>query len=100
LIYTNRGTLFAIAFDVNRLETRGTAVPILEDVAYSPNGGVDLDFAQNGALVYRPGGAAGALQQRTIQRVDGTARENPCWRNPAFITTLGFLQMTSGCWLQ
>ena len=34
LVYTNRGTLFAIPFDPDRLETRGTAVPILDDVAY------------------------------------------------------------------
>ncbi len=53
LIYTSKGTLFAIAFDLNRLETRGTAVPILDDVAYYPStDGVDLDFAQNGALIY------------------------------------------------
>lgn len=46
MIYTYQATLFAIAFDVNRLETRGTAVPILDDVAYDPaTGGVDLGFA-------------------------------------------------------
>ena len=35
LIYTNKGTLFAIPFDPERLETQGTAVPILDDVAYT-----------------------------------------------------------------
>ena len=39
LVYMNKGTLFAIPFDVDRLETRGTAVPVLDDVAYYPQGG-------------------------------------------------------------
>ena len=74
LIYTNKGTLFAIAFDVKRLETRGTAVPMLEDVAYHPvTGAADLGFAQTGALVYR----AGAPQLWTIQWIDGTGKREP-----------------------
>ena len=39
LLYGNRGTLFAIPFDLNRLETRGTPVPVLEGVAYESLGG-------------------------------------------------------------
>jgi serine/threonine-protein kinase len=35
LVYTKQGTLFAIPFDLERLETHGTAVPVLDDVAYS-----------------------------------------------------------------
>jgi serine/threonine-protein kinase len=34
LIYLNRATLFAIPFDPDKLETRGAAVAILDDVAY------------------------------------------------------------------
>jgi hypothetical protein len=71
LIYTNRATLFAIPFDENLLETRGPAVPILDDVAYlGQSGNVDLSFAQTGALVYRRIGAADAAQM--IQWVDAT----------------------------
>ena len=29
LVYTNRGTLFAVPFDLNQLKTRGTPVPVL-----------------------------------------------------------------------
>jgi serine/threonine-protein kinase len=34
LLYANKGTLFAIPFDLDRLETRGTAVPILRSEPY------------------------------------------------------------------
>jgi len=81
LIYTKKATLFAIAFDVNKLETRGTEVPILDDVAYSNIiGTVDLDFAQTGALVYRRGGAIGGRSQ--VQWVDGTGKREPLLAKP------------------
>jgi serine/threonine-protein kinase len=83
LIYTNKATLFAIPFDLNRLETRGKAVQILDDLAYwPPNGHVDLDVAQNGAVIYLPGGAAGARQQQTIQWVDTTGKREPLLAQP------------------
>ena len=83
LIYTNDATLFAISFDVNRLETRGTAVPILEDVAYYlPPGGADLTFSQTGALIYRRGGAIGAPQMSTIQWLDGAGKREPLLAKP------------------
>lgn len=51
LVYTHERTLLAIPFDVNRLETRGTAVPVLNDLDYELliNAGNDLDFSGNGA---------------------------------------------------
>jgi dipeptidyl aminopeptidase/acylaminoacyl peptidase len=82
LIYTNKGTLFAIAFDLNRLETRGAAVPILDDVAYWQSGGVDLGFAQTGALVYRRGSGGGGPRMLTIQWLDGTGNKEPLLAKP------------------
>ena len=38
LVYVNKATLFAIPFDLDTLETRGTAVPVLDDVAYETPG--------------------------------------------------------------
>jgi serine/threonine protein kinase len=60
LVYVNQTTLFAIPFDLAKLETRGTAVPILDDVAYQPNNGTgqfDVSPAPSGhgTLVYRRG---------------------------------------------
>lgn len=39
LVYVNNGTLFAVPFDTERLEVRGPATPVLEDVAYSTASG-------------------------------------------------------------
>lgn len=60
LIYLNKATLFAIPFDLDKLETHGTVVPVLDDVAYAANGGTgQFDFSWapsgHGALVYRKG---------------------------------------------
>jgi len=45
LVYLNKARLFAIAFDLNKLETRGTAVPVLDDVAYENlTGAGQFDF--------------------------------------------------------
>jgi Tol biopolymer transport system component len=33
LLYVHQGTLFAVGFDLDRLEVRGTPAPVLEDVA-------------------------------------------------------------------
>ncbi|MGO9261641.1 MAG: hypothetical protein ACLQU1_35855 [Bryobacteraceae bacterium] len=53
---------------MDRLETRGTAVPVLDDVANQPeNGGVDVDFGGAGALVYRRGGGAAGVTGLSIQ---------------------------------
>ena len=56
LLYLHQGTLFAVEFDLNHLEIRGTPVPLLEDVAANADtGGGQYDVARNGTLVYRGG---------------------------------------------
>jgi len=82
LVYVNKTTLFAIPFDPDKLETRGTAVPVLDDVAYMRNTAVgQLDFSRTGTLVYRrPAGATAALY--TLQWVDLTGKKEPLRANP------------------
>ena len=54
LTYVNQGTLFAVPFDPVHLNVQGTAVPVLDDVSYSPTFGfAQVDVAQNGTLAYR-----------------------------------------------
>jgi serine/threonine-protein kinase len=54
LVYVNQGTLFAIPFDVDRLSTRGTAVPVLSNISYASTFGfAQLDISRTGTLVYR-----------------------------------------------
>ena len=39
LVYVNRGTLFAVPFDVDRLEVHGTPAPVLDQVGYNATAG-------------------------------------------------------------
>ncbi len=58
LVYAIAGTLFAVPFDLESLETRGGPVPVLEGVlrATPPNTGTaQFTFSQNGTLAYVPG---------------------------------------------
>jgi len=82
LIYGNKATLFAIAFDLDKLETRGTAVPILDDVAYETATGTgQFDVFRTGTLVYRrASGAASAMT--TIQWVDSSGKKEPLPAKP------------------
>jgi serine/threonine protein kinase/Tol biopolymer transport system component len=54
LVYVNRGTLFAVPFDQEKLETSGTPKPVLQQVSYSSMfGSAKLGFSSTGTLVYR-----------------------------------------------
>jgi serine/threonine-protein kinase len=62
LVYVNRGTLFAIPFDLNRMETHGSAVPILDKVSYSNTSGfAQLDFSRTGMLAYTSGESSSVI---------------------------------------
>jgi serine/threonine-protein kinase len=53
LIYFHQGTLYGVSFDLERLETRGATVPLLEDIADSEGfwrGRVS--FSRTGILLY------------------------------------------------
>ena len=81
LIYVNRGTLFAVPFDVNRLEVHGTAAPVLDQISYNAGvGSAQLDFSQTGTLIYRSGGAGGILL--TIAWLDGAGKVQPLLAKP------------------
>ncbi len=72
LIYLKDRTLFAVPFDAERLETRGSAIPLFEGVGSDPRGQASLAFSSNGTLVYRsgsgPGTGAGAMS--TVEWLD------------------------------
>ena len=78
LVYTHERTLFAIPFDVNRLETRGTAVPVLTDL----DPGNDLDFSGNGTLVYRKSGGGDKARLGIIQWVDRAGKRETILAKP------------------
>jgi hypothetical protein len=84
LVYINKGTLFAVLFDPDKLEVRGTPSPVLEEVAYSTlTGFAEFDFSRNGTLVYRSGGAGGA-DLLTVQWLDAAGKTQPLLAKPGF----------------
>jgi Tol biopolymer transport system component len=82
LVYVNRGTLFAVPFDLDQLEVRGTAVPVLDQVGYNAaQGSAQLDFSQSGTLIYRTGGAVGG-GLLTVAWLDGAGKAQPLLAKP------------------
>ena len=81
LVYFRGGTLFAQKFDIDRLETDGREVPVLEDVAYSNlNGGAQFDVSLTGAAIYTS--AAGGLGQMSINWMDASGETTPLLARP------------------
>jgi len=87
LIYVNRGALFSVPFDLDRLEVRGTPTPMLDQVGYNAgNGSAQLDFSQTGTLIYRSGGAGGGLV--TVQWLDAAGKTQPLLAKPDSYSSL------------
>lgn len=64
LTYVNQGTLFAVPFDLDHLQARGTPKPVLDHISYSPTFGyAQLSFSRTGALVYRKDTAAEVIAE-------------------------------------
>jgi len=55
LLYRYGGVLYAVPFDVERLELRGEPVPVVEGIMRGTNGTTQMALAPNGTLVYMPG---------------------------------------------
>jgi hypothetical protein len=73
LVYGVAGTLWAVAFDLARLELIGNAVPVVESVAINPAGRASFSLARNGTLVYRQ--ATAQSLRRTLAWVDRQGRQ-------------------------
>ena len=89
LIYMQQGTLFAVRFDLDRLETVGQAAPVLQGVAASSaQGGAQVAFSSNGTLAYRPGTVASQLNPIDWMTRDGKTSvlraAGANWTNPRF----------------
>lgn len=80
LTYAKNGTLYAVPFDLERLATRGTPVPLLEDVSHNPYfGSAQFNFTQGGTVVYRAGLASDRV---TIKWLDSAGKTVPLWEEP------------------
>jgi len=89
LIYVHDGTLFAVPFDPDRLELRGTPAPILEDLAAVITlGAAQFDFSQTGTFVYRSGTVAD--QSWPVVWLDSSGKTQPLVTKPNGYTTPRF----------
>jgi serine/threonine protein kinase len=81
LVYATAGTLRAVPFDLTRLETYGTSVPIERNVVTTANGAVDAVVAGDGTLAYVAGGTV-SLPTGTLVWVDRKGSETPIMAPP------------------
>jgi serine/threonine-protein kinase len=89
VVYMHEDTLFAVPFDLQRLEVNGPPAPVLEGVVTSlGTGAAQFSFSDTGNLVYLAGG--GTSQTVSIYWMDRegkfqSLRETPAtYLNPAF----------------
>jgi serine/threonine-protein kinase len=82
LVYVAGGMLRAIPFDRTRLETHGTAAPVLARLAVTGNGGGDFAMADDGTLVYVDASAGLLANARTLVWVTRAGKEEPVDAQP------------------
>ena len=81
LVFVRGASLWAVPFDPERLEVRGTPVPVVEGIRVEPGGAVQASVGNDGTLVYLPGGAAIGLRLVWVDRagqeelIDAPARQ-------------------------
>jgi hypothetical protein len=96
LLYVNRGTLFAVPFDLGALEVRGAPTPVLDQVAYNGiTGGAGFEASQTGTLVYESGGVC--VDQSPCNGWRAIARPKPLYQNRA-TTAVRASRQTDGGW--
>src|SRR2546422_6530672 len=87
IVYALSGTLFAIPFNVKRLEVIGTPVPIIEGVRRAPgaagSGDAQLSFSNNGSLIYIPGPVSAYVFQWELALFDRQGGVTPLKVPPA-----------------
>jgi serine/threonine-protein kinase len=69
IVYAISGRVFAIAFDLQRLEVTGDAVPIVDGVsraATNATGAAHFSFSSTGSLVYVPGPVSASSRQLAL----------------------------------
>jgi Protein kinase domain/WD40-like Beta Propeller Repeat len=73
LVYVAGDALWAVAFDLSRLEPTGVARVVVPQVLMLPTGTAEFDVARDGTLVYVRGG--GAASRRRLVWVDRSGRQ-------------------------
>jgi eukaryotic-like serine/threonine-protein kinase len=78
LVYAQGATLVAVPFDPQRLEIKGTPVPVVEGVAYSPTYvSSQYSISDTGSLVYVSGGSQANLRRMVWVSRNGAEQPLP-----------------------
>jgi eukaryotic-like serine/threonine-protein kinase len=89
LAYVHGGTLFAVPFDLNRLEVTGNPEPILGGVMTSSGSGdAQIAFSNTGTMVYVSGPNTGL--NVSVYWMDGQGKFQPLLQTPADYVTPRF----------
>jgi len=74
LVYQTNGAAYAIAFDLEALEARGNAVPVIENVSFNSGMGISMFAASdNGMAVFHRGGS----NTVTVEWLDAAGNREP-----------------------
>jgi Tol biopolymer transport system component len=92
LLYMRQGTLFAIRFDPDSLETVGDAIPVVTDVkvTYANRVPVSTFSVGSGTLVYRKSTGTDAIpgpanmRTSTVEWIDAGGKRSPLVSSPGF----------------
>lgn len=87
LVYVSKAALFAVPFDLSRLEVTGSPAPVVQDVFWNPTeGAAQFTFSSTGVLTYLRGGPEVAKYPIvTVDRKGGTSKlleEAGAYANP------------------
>jgi Tol biopolymer transport system component/predicted Ser/Thr protein kinase len=89
LTYVSRGTLFAVPFDLEKLETSGSPMPVLQQVSYSAMfGSAKLTFSRTGTLLYRSREIDAS--RVVIQWLDASGKTQPLLDKPGLFVSPHF----------
>lgn len=80
LVYGFGSSMWAVRFELDRLEADGAPVEIVSDVMTKSQGGADFDLSENGSLVYVP--PSGQEEHRTLVWVDREGNEEAVAASP------------------
>ncbi len=89
VVYMHDGTLFAVPFDLARLEVKGAAVPVIEDLVGTPRtGGAQFAASGAGTFVYLAG--HGGRGRFSVQWLDRAGKLSPLRATPGHYRNLQF----------
>jgi serine/threonine-protein kinase len=88
LLYIADTTMFAVPFDLDRMEKRGTPIAVLNDVGNRTFEQTQFDVSATGALIYRKTSGDSGHALTMIQTVDATGKLHPLVGKPGLYRTV------------